>query len=146
MATTLVLGEDVHLSLELSVGLDRAGLGENHAALDVFFLGAAEQHADVVAGLGAVQQLAEHFDVRRRGLAGVLEADDLDFGHLVDDAALHTTGHDCAATFNVEHVFDAHQEGLVLLARGLRDKGIQGVEQVGDGGFAFRSSGNGGGG
>ena len=38
---------------------------------------------------------------------------DLDFLHLLEDAALHTTGRHGAATFDVEHVFDRHQERLV---------------------------------
>ena len=42
-----------------------------------------------------------------------VEADDFDFLHLLEDAALDTAGRDGATTFNVEHVFDAHQERLV---------------------------------
>lgn len=37
VATTLVLAEDVNLGLELGVWLDRAWLGNDLTALDVFF-------------------------------------------------------------------------------------------------------------
>src|SRR5207248_1332657 len=62
VAPALFLLEDVDLGLELLVRRHRARLGENLAALDVFLLGAAEERADVVAGLALVEQLAEHFD------------------------------------------------------------------------------------
>jgi hypothetical protein len=71
--------------------------------------------------LRLVQQLAEHFNVRGHRLAGVLDADDFNFRHALEHAALDTTGHDRAATFNVEHVLDAHQERLVHLARRQRE-------------------------
>jgi hypothetical protein len=38
--------------------------------LDVFTLGAAQQHADVVASLTLVEQLAEHFHAGTGGLDG----------------------------------------------------------------------------
>ena len=56
-------------------------------------------------------------------------ADDFNFVHLLEHPALHTTGHDRAATFDVEHVFDAHQERLVHFARRVRDETIQRVEE-----------------
>ena len=62
----LFLGQDVDLGLELGVRRDRARLGQHLAALDVLALGAAQQHADVVAGLALVQQLAEHLDAGAR--------------------------------------------------------------------------------
>jgi hypothetical protein len=39
-----------------------AGLGQNLAPLDLVSLHAAKKGADVVARLGVVKQLAEHFD------------------------------------------------------------------------------------
>ena len=56
MTAALVLGQDVDLALELGVGMNGAGLGQNLAALDVGLGDAAQQGADVVAGLGVVQQ------------------------------------------------------------------------------------------
>ena len=42
-----------------------------------------------------------------------VDADDLDFLHFLEDAALDTTGRDGAAAFNVEHVFHRHEERLI---------------------------------
>src|SRR3546814_15126067 len=64
--STLALGQNVHLGREVRVRLDRAGLGQHLAALDVFTLGAAQQDTDVIARLTLVQQLAEHFNARAR--------------------------------------------------------------------------------
>ena len=65
---------------------DRARLAQHLAALDVFTADAADQRADVVAGLALVEQLAEHLDAGDDGLLGVLDADDLDFLANLDDA------------------------------------------------------------
>ena len=116
VTATFILGQHIDFRLELRVRRDRARLGQNHAALHFFLLRAAQQHAHVVARVRAIEQLAEHFNVRRHRLARVLQADDFNFVHLLEHAALDTTGHDRAATFNVEHVFDAHQERLVHFA------------------------------
>src|SRR5205085_2077223 len=105
VAATLFLGEDVGFRLELGVRLDRTRLAQHLAALDFLALGAAEQRADVVAGLALVEQLAEHLDAGDRGLLGVTETHDLDFVADLDDAALDTTGHDGAAAGDREHVF-----------------------------------------
>ena len=59
-------------------------------------------------------------------------ADDFDFLHLLEDAALDTTGRDGAATFNVEHVFDRHQERLIDRALRERDVLIDRVHQLDD--------------
>src|SRR4051812_20802723 len=59
VAAALLLLEDVDLGLELGVWGDRPGLAEHLAALDVLALGAAQQAADVVAGLALIEDLAE---------------------------------------------------------------------------------------
>jgi len=98
VAAAFVFAEHVNLGCEFGVGCDGAGLGQNLAALDVFALGAAQQHADVVASLALIQQLAEHFHAGAGGLDGGLDADDFDFFTDLDDAALDTAGYDRAAT------------------------------------------------
>src|SRR6201987_1952593 len=113
VTTALFLGEDVGLSLELGVRLDRTRLAQHLATLDFLALGAAEQRTDVIAGLALIQQLAEHFDAGDGGLLGRTETDDLDFLADLDDAALDTTGPDGAAARDREHVFNRHQERLV---------------------------------
>src|SRR3712207_1539897 len=97
VTATLLLLEDVDLSLELRVRGDRARLAEDLPALDLLALRATEEAADVVAGLTAVEDLAEHLDTGHDGLARVGDADDLDLlagGH---DALLDAAGRDGAA-------------------------------------------------
>ena len=93
--------------------LDRAGLRDHLAALHVFFLRAAQEQAHVVAGARFVEQLAEHFDIGASRLRRIADADDLDFLHFLEDAALDPTSRDGAAAFDVEHVFHRHEERLI---------------------------------
>src|SRR5579862_600192 len=84
----LLLGQDVDLGLEGRVGLDRAALGHDLAALDLLALDAPQEAADVVPGAALVEQLLEHLDAGDDDLAGRLHADDLDLVADLDDAAL----------------------------------------------------------
>ena len=68
VTATLILGKDVDLRLELGVRGDRAGLAADLTALNVLTLGATQQHADVLARLALVEQLAEHLDTGDGGL------------------------------------------------------------------------------
>src|ERR1700674_514244 len=128
----LLLGQDVDLRLELRVRLDRAGLGQHLAALDLLTLDAAQQAADVVAGLAGIQQLVEHLDAGDHRLAGVVDADHLDFLVHLDLAALDAAGDDRATTFDREDVLDRHHERLVQGA--LRNRDVAGgrVHQLRD--------------
>src|SRR5262245_11838594 len=133
MAAAFFLRQDVDIAFELGVRRDAAGLGEHLAALEAVALDAAEQDADVVAGEAELERLVEHLDARHDGLLGFLhEADDLDFVADLDLAALDTAGADRAAALDREHVFDAHQERLVLFAHGRGNVAVQGIEQVVD--------------
>src|SRR3954463_13916574 len=132
MAAALLLLEDVDLGLELGVRGDRPGLAEHLAALDVLALGAAQQAADVVAGLALVEDLAEHLDAGDDRVLGVLDADDLHRVAGVDDALLDAAGRDGAAAGDREDVLDRHQERLVEIALGLRDVGVQLLGELDD--------------
>ncbi len=88
VTAALLLLEDVDLGLELGVRRDRARLAEDLPALDLLTLGAAQQAADVVAGLTLVEDLAEHLDAGHDRVGRVLDADDLDGVAGVDDALL----------------------------------------------------------
>src|SRR5260221_7154517 len=136
VAAALFLAQHIDLGFEVGVRGDRAGLGQHLAALDFFALGAAQQDADVVAGLALVEQLAEHFDAGTDGLLRDFQADDLDLFADLDDAALDTTGDDRAATGDGEYVFNGHQEGAVQGALRLGDVVVEGVGQLHDGAFA----------
>src|SRR3546814_16553030 len=85
VTAAFVLRQNVHFRGELGVRRDRAGLRQNLATLDFFTADAADQRADIVAGLALVEQLAEHFDAGHAGLLGVLVDNDFDFfPHLYD--------------------------------------------------------------
>src|ERR1700694_797649 len=128
----LLLGQDVDLRLELRVRLDRAGLGQHLAALDLLALDAAQQAADVVAGLAGIQQLVEHLDAGDHRLAGVVDADHLDFLVHLDLAALDAAGDDRATTFDREDVLDRHHERLGEGALRNRDVAVDRVHQLQD--------------
>src|ERR1700748_2586026 len=91
VTTALFLGQDVSLSLELGVRLDRTRLAEQPAALDFLAPGTTQQRADVVTGLTLIEQLAEHFNAGDDGLLRRAQTNDLDFLADLDDAALDTT-------------------------------------------------------
>src|SRR5260221_12468002 len=132
VASAFFLAQDVNLALELGVGLDRAGLGQDLAPLDVFLLDAAQKNTDIFARFGGVEKLLEHFDVGDRRLRRVPQAHDFDFFHLLEHAPLDPAGGDRAATFNVEHIFDRHEERLILRALGDGNVGIDRIHDVHD--------------
>src|SRR5690625_4507497 len=128
---TLVFAQDVHLGFEVGVRGDGAGLDGNLAARNLFALGTAQEEADVLAGFGVVEQLAEHLDTGDGGLDGlVVQADDL---HLVVDVelpALDPAGDDGSTTGDREDVFDRHEERLVDVTDRVRDVLVDGVHEV----------------
>ena len=133
MTAALLLLEDVDLGLELGVRGDRARLAEDLPALDLLALRAAQEAADVVAGLAAVEDLAEHLDAGDDGLRGLrLDADDLDLLTGGDDALLDAAGRDGAAAGDREDVLDRHQERTVERTLGLRDVGVELLGEVED--------------
>ena len=132
VATALFLLQHIHLTFELGVGLDRIGLHQHHATLDIFLLDTAQQQAHVVTCHALVEQLAEHLHAGHGGFAGVPDAHDLHgFTHL-HLAALDSAGGHGAAAGDRKHVFDRHQEGLVDLARRLGDRLIHRIHQIED--------------
>src|SRR2546430_12121228 len=130
---TLLLGQDVHLRLELGVRRDGAWLRKHLASHDVPALHATQKRSDVVARLALVHVLVEHLDAGHDGTrAAWADSDDLDFLVPLELAALDTTRGHSAATFDREHVLDRHQERLVDRALRLGDVGVHGVHQLED--------------
>src|SRR5215469_7530875 len=138
VASAFILGQDVDRPLEFGVRRDRAGGREHLAALDLLALDAAQQHADVVARLAFIEQLAKHLDAGNHRLGGIAEPDDLNFLANLDLAAINAPGHHRAAPGDREHVLDRHQERLVDLAFGLRDVFVHRVHQI-ENRFAVRA-------
>ena len=79
-----------------------------------------------------VQELAEHLEVGRDGLAGVVDPDDLDLTHLGELALFDPARDDRAATGDREHVLDRHQERLLDVAHRLGDVGVARLHQLVD--------------
>src|SRR3990170_9077391 len=113
VAAALLLGEHVDAGDEAGVGLDRAGLREDLAALDVVALDAPQERPDVVARAALVEELLEHLDARHDDLAGGPDAHDLDVLGDLHDAPLDAPGGDGPAALDAEDVLDGHEEGLV---------------------------------
>ena len=110
--------------------MNGTGLRQNLATLDGLLVNAAEQSADVVAGLSEVKQLVEHLDVGDNGvLLLVGQANDLDGLHLLDGTTLDTTGSDGATAGDGEDVLNGHQEGHISLAVGSGDPGVDSVHE-----------------
>src|SRR5207253_1318952 len=97
MTAPFFLAQDVYFGLEFLVRLDRARLGNDLTALNLFLFRSSQKHADVVARARFIEKLAEHLDIGRGCFGGRANADDLDFFHFLDDATLNPTGRDGAA-------------------------------------------------
>ncbi|MNJ87695.1 hypothetical protein D3C87_52220 [compost metagenome] len=114
------------------VWLDRTWLCQNLTTFHVFTLGTAQQYTNVVASLTLIQQFAEHFNTGTGGFLCITDTNDFDFFADFDDAALDTTGHNCTATRDREHVFYWQQEGAVNCAFWCWDVSVECVSQCQD--------------
>src|SRR3954447_4074929 len=106
VAAALLLLQHVHLGLELRVRRDRLRLAQHLPALDLLALRAAQEAADVVAGLALVEDLAEHLHAGHDRGRRRVDTDDLHVVARVDDALLDTAGRDGAAAGDREDVLD----------------------------------------
>src|SRR5690606_217004 len=96
---------------------DTAGLRQHHTTLDIFAGLATQQDTGVVASLGHVEFLVEHFDAGDHcPVDGVTQAHNVDFLTLPQRTALDTPGYDRAATLDRKNIFDRHEERLVHIA------------------------------
>ncbi len=76
MTAAFIFGQHIHFRLELLVGRDGLGRGENLAAFHFFTLDAAQQHTDVIASFALIKQLAEHFHTGAGGSLSRLDTHD----------------------------------------------------------------------
>ena len=118
MTTTLILAQNVHLTLKLGVRRNTARLRQHLTTLNLFALGATQQYTHVVTGTTFIQQLAKHLDTGTRRRLRVLDTHDLDLFANLDDAALNTPRHHRASTGNREYVLNRHQ--VITVNRTLR--------------------------
>ena len=113
--------------------LNRTRLNQNLATLYVVTLGAAQQHAAVLASTTFVEQLTEHFNAGAGGNSSVTQTNDFQRILNANDTALDTTSHNSTATRDREYVFDWHQERLVDYANRIWNVGIQSFNQLTNG-------------
>src|SRR3954452_21405666 len=132
VAAALLLLQHVHLGLELRVRRDRLRLAQHLPALDLLALRAAQEAADVVAGLALIEDLAEHLDAGHDGGGRRADADDLHVVARVDDALLDAAGRDGPAAGDREDVLDRHQERTVERALRLGDVRVELLGEVED--------------
>ena len=62
MTAALFLLQDVNVAIEGGVGMNRTGLAQALATLDLVTVNATQQGADVIASLSELQALAEHLE------------------------------------------------------------------------------------
>ena len=91
MAAAFFLGQNVNLTLELSVRSNATRLAKNLTAYYFFALDATQQSADVVASLSFVEQLTEHLNAGAGGLLRFANTQNLEFIAYMQNAALDTT-------------------------------------------------------
>ncbi len=110
MTATFIFGQDIGLSFEILVRLDRTSVAQDLATLYVFTTDTTDQRADIVTSSALVEQLAEHFNPSNRCFLRVFDADDFNFFANLDDPTLDTTRYNRATAGDGKHIFDWHQE------------------------------------
>lgn len=99
LASAFFFGQNVYLTHELGVRMNRSGLAQNLSALDLVLGNAAEQSTDVVTGLSLRKELVEHLDAGYDdGALFIGQTDDLNGIANLNSTTLNTTGSDGAAS------------------------------------------------
>src|SRR5699024_820271 len=126
-----VLGQNVHLSSELLVALNRAGLYQTLSTLDLVSLNATKQSADVVTSLSLVKQLTEHLDTGNNYLADVLVyANDLNLIGEMQGTTLYSTRSNGSTDGDGEYILNGHQERLVGLTNRIRNVAVNSIHEL----------------
>lgn len=131
LAATLLGSEDVEGSEELAVGLDGAGLGDDHTTADILTADTTDQKAGVVTSLGLLARLLEGLDIGDLGLDGLATlANELDFLITLEDTTLDTARDDGTTAGDGEDVLNRHEEGLVHVTVGGGDPLVDSLEEL----------------
>eukprot|EP00754_Rhynchopus_humris_P022926 Rhum_TRINITY_DN14813_c5_g1::Rhum_TRINITY_DN14813_c5_g1_i1::g.120510::m.120510 len=128
---TLLLGQNVHVRLEVVHRGHVARLAQHHSPLDVLGGQALAHHTDVVTGLGGLKRLAEGLHaraLRRLRLAPV--ADKLKLVLQEQGAGLDGTRAHHTLARHRERGLHRHEERLVRATDGGGDGGVDGLHQV----------------
>ena len=132
MTATLFLAEDITLGLELGMRSDRLRCGQNLPAFDLLALNAAQQGADIIAGLTFVKKFPEHLNTGTGGLGSRSDTDYLNLIANMNHAALNPAGGNSTTSGDGEYIFHRHQKRLIDIAFRLRDIGVDGIHQLPD--------------
>ena len=130
MPTALILRQNVHLTLEISMRRDRARLTQHLPTLHLLFVDTTQECTDVVTRLALIEQLTEHLHTRTRRLLRLTQTNDLDLITSVHNPLLHLPGDNSATTRDREHILDRHQERLVQLTHRSRNRRISSSHQL----------------
>src|SRR5919202_2732988 len=132
----LLLGEHVHLGLELGVRRDRPRLGQHLPPLDVVALDPPQERAYVVPGLRPVHRLVAHLTPGHHRAPRGPDADDLHLLVEADLPSLHAPRGHRAPSLDREHVLHRQEEGTVHRPLGLGHVGVYRLHQLHDRLFA----------
>ena len=130
VTAAFIFRQDVNLSGEFGVGMNRAGFCENLSSFDFFTVDTAEKSTDVIACVCVIEKFTEHFDTGDNGffLFGG-KTDDFCFVLNLDLTTFNTARSNGSATGDGENVFDRHKEGLVGVAFGSGDIAVYRVKE-----------------
>ena len=138
MTAAFIFCQDVYLSFEFRVRMNRARFCKYLATFDFFTVNTTEQRADVVASFSEVKQFTEHFYARYDGvLRFVSQANDFYCVAYFNRTTFNTACSNRTTACDREYVFDWHQERFVRRAIRCRDVVINSIHEVEDGLFSF---------
>src|SRR5262249_22008894 len=95
----------------------------NHLSpFNILLFNTSKEHTHAVAPARLVKKLTKHFNIRSRRFHSGPDSDDFHFLHLLEDPTLNAPRNHSASTFNIEYIFDRHEERLI--DRSLRQRYI----------------------
>jgi hypothetical protein len=135
-SASLLGGDDVKRSKELSVGADGTRLADDHTSLDLVSLDTSEQDTGIVTSHGGVEILLEHLNTSNDGLDGLLVvANKLDFLTLLQVSSLDSTSNDGSSARDGVNLLNGHQERLLKITVRGGDVLINGLHKGNNGVF-----------
>lgn len=114
VTTTLFFRQNVNLSFEFSVRLNRTWLTDYHTSTDLIFINTSQQQTYVITSLTSVKDLTEHFHTGYGRLqAFSTHTQDIYRISGVDNTCFDTTCSYSTSTCDREYVFYWHKERLI---------------------------------
>ena len=133
MTSTLVLGKDINLTLEVLMACYCARLAENLSSLDLVTVDTTEKSSDVITSLSLIKKLTEHLDTCNDSLLNLfLDTNDLKRIIEVKSTTLYTACSNCSTSCDGEYVLNRHKERLICLTNRIRDILINCIHELHD--------------